>query len=316
MIAIFIVLLGLSSQPLGNIAIVKGKVKLSHQVSDHKTLTKTLPPGYCHGPVPVYPTDRIEIEAGGAVQGIYDGKLLLLFGPKSWHALEKGIFGGGQAARSLMARKQLGSDSPAKQAIRTADRLELWPPPAKTRPLIYVDSEGVFTLAWLAPERATTMTVTVTVKGQPIGRRTAPAHQTVGHPCPFGWIEDGELGLKLRHQAQEDDVTPVMIELRANTGQTRRIQCQLVSLRKARQWDSLISKLNTALDTHQAIDEPDWFEAWNDMLDNVEVAAPVLRGYWILKVWSVHPDAFVTRDAVRQLAEESELTDITTQFSK
>jgi hypothetical protein len=236
---------------------------------------------------PIWPGDKVEIPANGAVKGFYDGHVLLLHGPAEWPAPTRGVFGAGTSSVSkrLLGRTDMGPPP------NRADRL-----PARFTPLVsgphpssdfYIDATGTLRLAWLAPQRVRTVAIFVDVDGQTLGPYRYPAHPASSPDSRVGWAEDSALGTRLRRDfEQESAKVPITFRFQPGSGPGIKIDGYLVSRETARDLDELTAALTKDLSVPDPTVDTDWYESWNALLLETEDAEPSANAYWTVKVWS------------------------------
>lgn len=305
MITALITIALFGTKPLGYVALTEGSVTYFQKGRNAKTGV-VIQRGILKRRLFLEPGDRLMIPKGGAVQGVYDGKMLIILTSGNWTAPKKGEFKGPNAPKALMARTQMGGDESGSGQYLNSIRKTLpiaWPAFGSAASALYVDGQGEFVFSWICEPDSPVVQLSVEVDGEPVGAINVPPPKDDREFRRFGTVSSSDLGLKIRSRSREDEVTPMTVTLKTARGIQRTSSWQLVSRRKARQWDGQISALKSCLSSNS----PDWFEAWGRVLEAVSDASTMLRGYWTMVLLEKYPDAFVTRQAMRQLLEESGL---------
>lgn len=298
----------LNYDQLGKVTIVKGNAAIIRAAKTQGNGTSLLP-GRQKKLIAINVGDKIVVRSG-YVKGDYDGYLLVVGPERPFLAPKRGVYAGTPLPRVLLGQTHMGSDGDRSPVMA------FWPAQKQNKPLVYVDSNGVFSMGWTSAASVKTVTVSVLADGQELPTVTVPAQRTVDGVSSFGWIEDKKIGLALRKLSKEDDVLPLRITLTSDNRKSVVANCFLASERTMRRWDGLVKDLDLALLGAKDSGCDDWYEALAQLLENVGDDCPMLTWYWILRTWVMNPNMYLMNDAMRSLAEQDKRVKLSKQFAK
>ena len=293
---------------LGYIVKTKGDVRIKHP-GNAPGAGRKVGPGLLLKRVDIAPGDTLTFGKNSVAKCIFAGKKLTLRSQSEWVAPTK--LSDVEAADSFLVRQAQNIES------STPVTFGVWPLSDPHHAVLYVGPDGEFGLVWTTFPDAKTVTLTAWVGDEVVGTETVPAHVTVDGVHNFGLIESKTLGLKLRSRAHESEAVAVKLEIRTDTGESQTTAWWLPPrITDRTKYDVVVSGVFSALADAGTDADDDWFDALNDALLAVEQDVPSLRGYLVFKCWRQHPNAFVTNEAMRRLAElqgQKNLIDIFTR---
>ncbi len=275
--------------PLGRIDVVVGKIKIVRAASKkEETDTKA------NHRIGLWPGDKVVIPSGAGIKGVYDGDIVLLPGPVSWVAPQKGSFSGPQAGRRLLGRTDMGG--PPELTTIFAPLIDS----PHRMPDFYVDSYGNLDIAWIAPKGVQFVYVSATVDGKSLGPYRHTAHVD-GFSGNLGWMEDNELGTRLRREfMQESEKVPIQLRFHPLAGQDFVADGFLVSRATARDLDSLVTALKDDLNKAD-VESSRWYEDWNALLVATEDGPTASSSYWTVRLGDKLPHETCLQDLIHGL---------------